>query len=268
MFQAIEHAGRRTNYVPGFLADTLGQSGAITSQEIVNDLLQRGYNAPISASPSISPAYSPVLISTKPTLTRTQAIKAGVDYVLRSYGYGARCVLVGGCRLTSGRYNTIVEQARIQADGYLRAGYIPSSHGLGLLGQLPVAVNPPTLPTLPNLGPTVTIEEPTGPGMTTWDWVAIISNAAGGVANTLQAYANARAERERVGQTATLTAAQVKAIVDQALIQNPTLNRSALVSAAAGAGGQIAPQGTPVWLLPVVVGVGVVAIMSLSKGRR
>ncbi len=129
------------------------------------------------------------------------------------------------------------------------------------LGQNPgeISILPPPLPGVPPGAPQ--------PDMTTWDWVAIISQAAQGVASTVQAYANARAQRERAGQTATLTAGQLKIIVNEAIMRNPTLNRTALVSAAAGAAGDVLPKGMPGWVVPVVVGSAVVAVMSMSKGR-
>jgi len=256
----LEAANSSSGGFPAFMGGLLGQTQPITVQEVANALLVRGYNAQssVSISPSISPTVS------RPTITRAQAIDAALDYSLRLYGYAKRCILVGGCRLSRQRFDEIVYRSRSLAESYLRAGSIPAA--LGTLGQQTIAVNPPSLPGW-QIEP---VAPPPGeqPGMGTWDWVSIISNAVVGAANTLEAYANARAQRERAGQTATLTAAQVKQIVDQAVMQNPTLNRSTLTAAAAGAGGQIQPGGTPAWLLPVVVGGVVVAIISLSTGRR
>jgi len=101
--------------------------------------------------------------------------------------------------------------------------------------------------------------------MTTWDWVAIISQAAQGVGSTLEAYANARAASERVGQTAALTADQVKQIVNDAIVKNPALSKKELEAAAAGITGDLLPEGMPGWVIPVVVGSGIVAVMSMMK---
>ncbi len=129
------------------------------------------------------------------------------------------------------------------------------------LGQNPgeISILPPVLPYQTGVTPQ--------PDMTRWDWVAIISQAAQGVASTVQAYANARAQRERAGQTATLTADQVKIIVNEAIMRNPTLDKKALEAAAAGAADVLLPKGTPGWVIPVVIGSAVVAVMSMSKGR-
>lgn len=142
------------------------------------------------------------------------------------------------------------------------SGLSPLLSGIGGtlygLGQAEYTVSPPKL-TYPSILP---LEQPE---MTRWDWIAVISNAAQGVASTLEAYANARAQRERAGETATLTAAQVKSVVDQAIMQNPTLKRKDLESAAAGAGGDVLPKGTPGWVVPVVIGTAVVAVVATMK---
>lgn len=76
---------------------------------------------------------------------------------------------------------------------------------------------------------------------------------------------NARAQRERAGQTATLTANQIKGLVDLAIMQNPDLKRKDLESAAAGAGGGDLPKGTPGWVVPVVIGSAVVVAFTAMK---
>jgi len=137
-------------------------------------------------------------------------------------------------------------------------------HGLGQ----DVTVAPPIFP---GWEPVQTAVEPAPvetPGMTIWDWVSVISETAKGGLSVLQVYSDARAQRERVGQTATLTAAQIKTIVNEALIQNPALNKTKLEAAAAGAAGAAIdklPKGMPAWVLPVVVGSAVVAVMSMTK---
>lgn len=103
------------------------------------------------------------------------------------------------------------------------------------------------------------------PEMTRWDWIGIVASAAGGVATTLEAYANARAERERAGQTATLTAEQIKAVVQSVLAENPQLSKSAVEAAAAGAGGKAPPEGMPGWVIPALVGTAVIAFMSIRR---
>lgn len=103
------------------------------------------------------------------------------------------------------------------------------------------------------------------PEMTRWDWIGIVASAASGVATTLEAYANARAERERAGQTATLTADQIKAVVQTVLAENPQLSKAAVEAAALGAGGKAPAAGMPGWVIPAMVGTAVIAFMSMRR---
>lgn len=103
------------------------------------------------------------------------------------------------------------------------------------------------------------------PGMTTWDWVSVIANAASGAASTLDAYAQAQADRERAGQTASLTAAQMKLMINEVLSEHPELSKKDVEAATKGAAGDAPPSEMPGWLLPVVGGVGILAIVAMTK---
>lgn len=282
--------------VPALVLGSLGQTQTVTTQEITNALTQRGYTQ-ASAAP-VSPPISPVVVTTTPAMTRAEAIKRALDSSLRLYSLADRCSRLGGCTLSERVFLAIITRAASLATAYLRAGSVtpgsptvgpispsttapssppyspPSWYGLaglspklsGIAGTLHgLGQNPGELSVFPPALPAVQPPAPPQPDMTTWDWVAIISQAAQGVASTVQAYANARAQRERAGQTATLTAGQVKTIVDQAILQNPTLNRTTLVAAAKGAAGDVLPKGAPGWVIPVVVGSAVVAVMSMRR---
>lgn len=292
---SIQGAGDEPGYVPDLIIGSLGQTQTISQQEITNDLLARGYRKAYAVP--ISPPASPVIRVTTPTMTRAEAIKKALDYILNQYRLSPRCTRLGGCALTESRFTSISIRGAALATSYLRAGSVatrapsfspvptsPSTspafrlfggispamsgiagdlHGLGLVQISPVTST--TQPTFPGFQQMMAPETTEQPGMTRWDWVAIISNAAQGVASTLEAYANAQAQRQRVGQTATLTAAQVKTIVNEAIIQNPTLNKTNLIAAAKGAAGDIMPKGMPGWVLPVVIGSAVVVVVGFMK---
>lgn len=286
---SVEGLGGPLGGVPVIVGNALGQTQSVSQQEIATELTSRGYRiqSTVPLSPSISPPISPI---TTPAMTRPQAITKAVDMALRIYGLATRCTRLGGCALSATVWRSVMSRASILATSYLNAAALqtrtpsisPATSPTYL--RLRGAVSPRVSGIARNLygfgqdaytfpvitqPPTVTPVQPTPPDMTTWDWVAIISQAASGVANTLQAYANARAQRERAGQTATLTADQIKQMVNQALLQDPNLNRAALMAAAAGAGGDKEPTGTPGWLIPAVVGIGVVVVMGgMGRGRR
>lgn len=287
----VESVNAPVGYIPALIGGNLGQtSQSITTPEVTTELTSRGYrmtSAPIS--PPVSP---PIRYITTPAITKAQAIVKGVDEILAQFRMSKRCTSYSGCPLTEYRFKDIVNRSLARASYLLRAGSVtvrtasispavspyitlrglsPRLRGIGGtlygLGQgngagvLP-GFQPVTYP------PVQPIEEPGAPGMSKSDWVVMIMRAVQGVASTTEAYFSARAARERVGQTATLTAEQVKAVVGQALISNPTLNRAQLTAAAAGAGGQAEPTGMPSWIIPAVVGIGVVAFMSSGMGRR
>ena len=282
----IESLGASPGYIPVVIGNTLGQTQTVSTQEIVTELTARGYRLPTTLP--ISPPVSPTLRTTTPAMTRPQAIKKAIDTTLTIYRLALRCTLLGGCPLAVYRYNDIVKRSAGLATSYLQAAVVqtrtvsitpvttytrlrganlsPRLRGIGgtlyNLGQAlpvfqPVSTQPPT--------PTVEV-----PGMTTWEKILMIAGMVKGGITALEAYSTARVQRERAGVTATLTAEQVKAVINQAILQNPTLDRSLLTAAAAGAGGRDEPKGMPSWVVPAVVGIGVVAFMSssMSRGRR
>lgn len=287
--RVVESLGAAPGYVPLLISNTLGQTQTVTNQEIVTELTARGYRLP-TALP-VSPPVSPTVITIIPAITRPQAIKKGVDATLTLYRLSLKCTLLGGCPLTEYRFNDIVRRSAELATRYLRAATLqtrtasispvasdirlrggnvsPRLSGVGGtlygLGQAlpvfqPVVTQPPTA-------------QPPGvdeAGMTTWEKILMIAGMVKGGITALEAYSTARVQRERAGVTASLTAEQVKAVVNQAMVQNPTLNRSLLEAAAAGAGGRDEPKGMPGWVIPAVVGIGVVAFMSsgMARGRR
>lgn len=294
----VEGMGSPRGAVPGLIGNTLGQTTTISQQEIATSLISRGYTKSVAAP--VSPSVSPTVRVTTPTITRAGAIKKALDYYLSAYGYALRCTRIGGCAISEARFNQIIAGAAGLATRYLQAGSIqtrtpsispayspspspapvwtrlsgqPVLNGLstrlsGIGGELynmgqNIAVNPPTLPGWQPGADQPGVADPGG--LSFWEWVTVVSSAAGAGAN---AYFTAKAERDRIGQTATLTAQQIKAVVNEAIIQNPSLNRQALVSAAAGASGKDEPKETPAWVMPLVMGTAVVAFMSLGKGKR
>ena len=292
--RVVESLGAAPGYVPVLIGNALGQTQTVSSQEIVTELTARGYRLP--AAVPISPPISPTLYTTTPAITRPQAIKKAVDYTLNLYGLALRCTRLGGCALTQYRFSDIVKRAAALATSYLQAAAVqtrtpsisptyttatytrlrgaggnisPRLSGVGRtlygLGQAdpvfqPISTQPPVISTDPAAAA----------GMSTWEKILMIAGMVKGGITALEAYSTARVQRERAGVTATLTAQQVKLLIDQAMLQNPTLNRSLLTAAAAGAGGRDEPKGMPSWVVPAVVGIGVVAFMSsgMFRGRR
>lgn len=285
--RVIESLGSAPGYIPVMIGNTLGQTQTVTNQEIVTELTTRGYRLPVS--PAVALPVSPTVRTTTPTMTRPEAIKKAVDRILGLYRLPLRCTKLGGCALTEYRFNDIVRRSAALATSYLRLASVQTStvsispaptyytrlRGAGNLSPRLSGVGG----TLYNMGQALPVFQPVvtqpptiepvvdQPGMTRWDWIAVIASAAQGVGSTLEAYANARAQRERAGQTATLTADQIKAAVNAAMLQNPTLNKSLLEAAAAGAGGREEPKGMPSWVVPAVIGIGVVVVMSSGFGR-
>lgn len=297
--RVVEQVGDPAGYVPLNIESTLGQtSDSITSQEVSTEIVSRGYKIQEYAPVSPVPATEPVTILTLPTISRADAIKRGVDESLRSYSMATRCTRYGGCPVTLARWNAVAMRAAGLATAYLRAGSLMAR--APSISPVPSLVSPsPVSPTAPwtvlslgqlsprtrgiggdlyDLGQDVVTLAPVLPGwqpvqtqdtapqqqvpeMTKWDWVTVISRAVQGGFSTIEAYANARAQRERAGQTATLTADQIKAIVQQAVQQNPQLDKAALKFAAAGAGGLLEPKGLPSWIIPAVLGGVVLAVV-------
>jgi hypothetical protein len=220
------------------------------ARELVLREAQRRFPAAVVVSPAplVRVPVSPTPVSPAPAGTARRAGESDLDWTRRllSMGISARDAL----------------QIRLQEKGAVSVQFptSPAIQRFTIGGNLS--------PRLRGIGSTLYgLGQAEPPGMTTWDWVGIVASAAGGVATTLEAYANARAERERAGQTATLTADQIKAVVQTVLAENPALSKSAVEAAAMGAGGKAPPKEMPGWVIPVVVGTAVVAVMSMA-GRR
>ena len=294
--RVIESLGSAPGYIPVMIGNTLGQTQTVTNQEVVTELTSRGYR--LQTAIPISPPVSPVLRTTLPTMTRSQAIKSAVTATLvMVYRLPLKCAKVGGCPMSVFRWEDIIRRAVANANELLRGAQVrtstvsispaasyttatytrlrgagghlsPKVRGIGGtlygLGQADPVFQP--VITQPPVGPG--LEQPTVVDMSRTDWILLALSTAGAGLNVLQTYYQGKAARERAGVTATLTAQQVKDVVSQTMLQNPALQRSVVEAAAAGIGGRDEPKPTPGWVVPAVIGIGVVLVMGqMGRGR-
>ncbi len=141
--QTVESVDGPRGYIPINIGNALGQTQTVTTQEVSTEVNSRGYRMAISLP--VSPPYTLPPISPPagiPTITRAQAIKAGVDTSLVSYSMALRCTRIGGCSISEARYNGVVTRAAQFATQFLRAGSIatrsPSISPLPALSPVPV----------------------------------------------------------------------------------------------------------------------------------
>lgn len=228
----------------------LGQS--VTRQEIANEITGRGYIrgiAPATPTPAATPP------PTTPTISREQAIAAGVDWILDQYRKPHRCATPGGCYISPSQWDIMVYRGTLRANYYLTQGTISGFYGLDF-GQI---VQPPVYQQT---------QEVTAPAMTTDEKVSLGLQLLSNAAQVASTYFQGRAERTRLQQMGqqipAMTAAQVQEIINKALAQGlGTPNQ--LQSVAAGMFGQEPKAETPGWLVPAIVGIGAVVVMMVMK---
>ncbi len=249
MLQVITPAsGEGVNYGPVPLG-LLGQT--VTADEVKNEILSRGYTLVVTAT---SPPVSPPV--TTPKITRAVAIKAAVTNALYTYSYPERCTSSPlHCSLLQAQWNRVVDRGVYLANMYLGRGYVISPSLGGLSGLSFGQTSPPV------------------PGMTGDEKIALALQLFSNVLATAGTYYSGRAERQRLqamgAQIPAMTADEVQKMLLQYSAMNPTANAAKLQQVAAGAFDQLPPPsggaGTPSWLVPAMVGVGVLALVSFKR---
>lgn len=238
-------------------AETLGQTyhtatANVTESDVVNELTHRGYNIEIAHEPIIH--YDPVVV---PTLTKKMAISVALDVGLISMAFPRtnthpyRCP-TSACGILQADWTRLVTWVTGVANGYLTQRYNLPSWASSALHSGSLRGTAGLLSGLGNLG-------------AFQDWLQENDWLVTAVGGAIQSYGQHLTSKNVQDAIKASTAgrftredalALVKALQDQNMIAPGT---GATVAAGANA------AASPAWLLPVMIGAGVLVVVMMMK---